>query len=53
MEQNHVSADQPLSPARLIAVAHDVLRQWYLIAAVALIAAMGAFVLQDLRYVPQ
>lgn len=41
------------SVAYLATVMQDVLRQWYLIVVVALIAGMGVFVLKDMRYVPQ
>lgn len=36
-----------------ILILRDVLRRWYLIVAAALIAGMGAYVLTEVRYVPQ
>ena len=54
MEQNTSEITQKrFSAGGIIAVLQDVLRQWYLIVVVALIASMGVFVMKDMRYVPQ
>ena len=54
MEQNTSEiVEDRFSVAYLAAVMRDVLRQWYLIVVVALIAGMGVFVLKDMSYVPQ
>ncbi len=54
MEQNNSTAmEEQFSIARVIAVVQDVLRQWYLIVVVALIAGMCSFTLKNMTYVPQ
>lgn len=54
MEQNMLeSAEYRFSAGHVIAVIQDVLRQWYLIVAVALMTSMGVFVLKDMSYTPQ
>ena len=54
MEQNYATGTEDLfSLPRVMAVVHDVLRQWYLIVTVALIAGMITFVWKDAGYVPQ
>lgn len=54
MERNNSTGmEEQFSIARVIVAAQDVLHQWYLIVAVALIAGMCAFVIKDMAYVPQ
>ena len=48
---SQASEDQ-FSVTRIIAVLQDMLRQWYLVLALALIAGMCAFTLKDMSYVP-
>lgn len=52
-ENQSVSPEEQFSLTRIIAVVQDVLRQWYLIVTVALIAGMCAYTLTDLSYVPR
>ena len=51
-ENQSPASEEQFSVSRIIAVAQDILRQWYLIAVTALIAGMCAFVIQDMAYVP-
>lgn len=52
-EENTTAAEEQVSLALIVSVVQDVLRRWYVIAAVALIAAMAAFVYTDLTYTPR
>lgn len=52
-EENITAVDEQFSPAVIITIVQDVLRRWYLILAVALIAAMAAYVYTDYTYTPQ
>ena len=53
MNEENTAAQQPFSWGIVIAVIRDVLRRWYLIAAVMLMAAMAAYVYTDVTYKPQ
>ena len=52
-ENQSAAAEEQFSLTRIIAVVQDVLRQWYLIVVVALIAGMCAYTAADLSYVPR
>lgn len=53
MQEEKINLEEAIPVGAIISVALDVLKRWYLIAAVALIAAMAAFVYADISYVPQ
>lgn len=52
-EENTTAAEEQFSLALIASVVQDVLRRWYMIVAVALIAAMVTFVVTDLTYTPR
>lgn len=52
-EEKNMDQGQLLSPGLLIAVARDVLRRWYLVAAAMIAAAMLAMVFVHATYTPQ
>lgn len=52
-EEQTSAAEEQISLAMIITIIHDVLRRWYLILAVMLIAAMAAYVYTDYTYTPQ
>lgn len=52
-EINTNTANEILPLGTILAVCQDVLKRWYLIVAVALIVAMGTFILVDYSYRPQ
>ena len=53
MNEENTAAQLQFSWGIVIAVIRDVLRRWYLIAAVMLMAAMAAYVYTDVTYEPQ
>ena len=52
-QKQNITMEEAIPVGSVICVIRDVLRQWYLVAAVALIAAMAAFIYSDFRYTPQ
>ena len=52
-QQENTLLDALLSPGAAVCIVRRVLRRWYLIVTMALIAAMAAFIFADLRYTPQ
>lgn len=53
MNEQKIALEETIPVGAVICVVRDVLRRWYLIVTVALIAAMAAFVYADASYVPQ
>lgn len=51
-EEQTTAVEEKISAALVITVIQDVLRRWYLVLVVTLVAAMGAFVLTDAAYRP-
>ena len=53
MQEEKITLEEAIPVGTILCVVRDVLRRWYLIITVALVAAMAAFIYADLSYTPQ
>lgn len=53
MQEEQIALEEAIPVGTILSVARDVLRRWYLIVTVALIAAMAAYIYADMSYTPR